>query len=200
MNKKIILASTSPRRKQLMTLLSIPFEAVASEYEEDMTLDLPPRELVQHLAFGKAQAVAEKYKNAIVIGGDSIIVFGNHRLGKPKTPENAREMLELLRGTTHQQMTGLAIIDTETGIVKTDVSVSYVTFRSYSDQEIENYINTNEPFGHAGAYAIQGYASLFADKIQGDYFGILGLSVTTLARLLNEFGIDVWDFISENSR
>ena len=91
--KKIILASTSPRRKDIMTLLRIPFEAVASEYEEDMTLDFPPRELVQHLALGKAKAVAQKYENAIVIGGDTIVVFENHRLGKPKTPEHAREML-----------------------------------------------------------------------------------------------------------
>mgnify|MGYP001614186591 FL=1 len=97
-------------------------------------------------------------------------------------------------------MTGLAIIDTESGRIKIDVSVSDVTFRSYSDKEIEDYINTGEPFGHAGAYAIQGYASLFADKIQGDYFGILGLSVTALARLLHEFEIDVWDFISNEHK
>ncbi len=193
--KKIILASTSPRRKELMTLLRVPFEAVASDYEEDMTLDLPPRELVQHLALGKAQAVAKLYGDALVIGGDTIVVIDNHRLGKPHTPQRAREMLELLRGRTHQVMTGHAIIDTSSGQSKTVVSISHVTFKNYSDKEIDDYVKTAEPLDRAGAYAIQGYASLFTERIDGDYFGILGMSVTTIADLLKEFGIDVWESI-----
>lgn len=193
--KQIILASTSARRKEIMNLLCVPFEAVASDYEEDMTLDLPPADLVKHLALGKAQALATHYEDALILGGDTIVVLDEHRLGKPHTSERAREMLALLRGRTHQVMTGHAIVDTKTGETKTAVSISDVTFRFYSDEEIDRYVSTGEPIDRAGAYAIQGYASLFTDQIKGDYYGILGLSVTTMAGLLNEFGIDVWDEI-----
>lgn len=195
--KHIILASTSPRRKELMALLCLPFKAVASDYKEDMTLEMPPAELVQLLALGKAQAVASKYEDAFVIGGDTIVVLDEHRLGKPHTPERAKEMLAMLRGRTHQVMTGHAVIDTATGKTKTAVSVSDVTFMSYTDEQIDRYIATGEPMDRAGAYAIQGYASLFTEKIEGDYFGILGLSVTTIADLFKEFGVDVWESISQ---
>ncbi|MBI5370134.1 septum formation inhibitor Maf [Candidatus Uhrbacteria bacterium] len=193
--KKLILASTSPRRKELMELMRLPFEAVASDYEEDMTLDLPVQELVQHLALGKAQAVVSRYKEALVIGGDTIVVLDEHRLGKPHTSERAREMLALLRGRTHQVMTGHAVIDTATGKTKTAVSISDVTFSAYTDEQIDAYVCTGEPLDRAGAYAIQGLASLFTQEIKGDYFGVLGLSVVTLARLLGEFGVDVWNNI-----
>lgn len=198
--KQIILASTSPRRKELMGLLCLPFEAVASDYEEDMTLDLPPSQLVQHLALGKAQAVAKKYTDALVIGGDTIVVLDDHRLGKPHTPERAKEMLVMLRGRTHQVMTGHAVIDTATGVTKTAVSMSNVTFSAYTEKQIDCYVATGEPLDRAGAYAIQGYASLFTEKIEGDYFGILGLSVTTLAELLLKFGVDVWASIKKSAR
>lgn len=198
--KRLILASTSARRKELMQLLCVPFEAVASDYEEDMTLDFLPSELVQHLALGKAQAVATKYSDALVIGGDTIVVVDQHRLGKPHTPERAREMLELLRARTHQVMTGHAIIDTTSGESKTAVSISNVTFKNYTDKEIDDYVKTGEPIDRAGAYAIQGYASLFTEKIEGDYFGILGLSVFMLASMFREFGVDVWDSIVVKSK
>lgn len=196
--RKIILASTSARRKEIMSLLRLPYEAVASDYEEDMTLDLPPQELVQHLAFGKAEAVVKKFNDALVIGGDTIVVLDNHRLGKPHTPERAREMLQLLCGKTHQVMTGHAIIDTKTGKSKTAVSITDVTFKAYTQKEIDDYVKTGEPIDRAGAYAIQGFASLFTDHIDGDYYGILGMSVTTVATLLEEFGIDVWDSIRKS--
>ena len=197
--KQLILASTSPRRKELMSLLKLPFEAMASDYDEDMTLEMEPAELVQFLALGKARAVTTQYEDALIIGGDTIVVLDNHRLGKPHTPERAREMLNLLRGRTHQVMTGHAIVDTKTGITKTAVSISNVTFGDYSDQHIEDYIKTGEPLDRAGAYAIQGFASLFLKEIKGDYFGILGLSITTLAELLQEFELDVWDSIRNST-
>ena len=190
--RNIILASTSPRRKELVELLRLPFEAVASAYEEDMSLLLPPRELVQHLALGKAQAVAMTYPDALVIGGDTIVVLKDRVMGKPHTPEEAREMLQALRGTTHQVVTGLAVIDTATGETKTSATVTDLTFKAYSDEEIENYLKTGEPFDRAGAYAIQGYASLFVEKIDGDYQGALGLSVVELVKILKGFDVDVW--------
>lgn len=193
--RKIILASTSPRRKELVELLGVPFEAVASAYEEDMSLSLPPRELVQHLALGKAQAVADSYSDALVIGGDTIVVLEGQVMGKPHTPEKAREMLEVLRGVTHQVMTGLAVVDTATGEVRSSVSVTDVTFKTYSDKEIENYVKTGEPLDRAGAYAIQGYASLFVEKIDGDYQGVLGLSARELSKALEAFGVDIWGSI-----
>lgn len=193
--RKIILASTSPRRIQAFELLGLTFEAVASGYEEDMTREVPPKELVAELALGKAQAVAGVYPDALVIGGDTIVVFEKQVMGKPHTPEKAVEMLKTLRGQTHQVMTGLAIIDTATGEVKTDVCVADVTFRNYSDREISNYVATGEPLDRAGAYAIQGYASLFVKEIRGDYQGVLGLSTPALAGMLRECGVEVWEGI-----
>lgn len=193
--RKIILASTSPRRIQALELLGLTFEAVASGYEEDMTREVSPRELVAELALGKAQTVAGVYPDALVIGGDTIVVFEKQVMGKPHTPEKAVEMLKTLRGQTHQVMTGLAIIDTATGKTKTDVCVNDVTFRNYSDREISNYVATGEPLDRAGAYAIQGYASLFVKEIRGDYQGVLGLSIATLAGMLRECGVEVWEGI-----
>jgi len=178
-----------------MELLRLPFTAVGADYEEDMSLDLSPEDLVAHLALGKAQAVAKDYADALVIGGDTIVVHDGTLLGKPYTSEKAREMLQSLRGATHQIMTGLAVIDTKTGETRQAVSVSDLRFRDYTDEEIENYLQTGEPFDRAGAYALQGYASLFAQEIRGDYYSILGLSVVELRKILDEFGIDVWEGI-----
>jgi len=193
--KNIILASTSPRRKELMELLCVPFEVRASNYEEDMTLALPPEELVQHLAVCKAQAVAVGVSAGLVIGGDTIISLDGRVMGKPHTEENAQEMLRALRGKTHQVLTGLAVIDVETGQTRQAINITNVTFKPYTDKEITDYVQTGEPLDRAGAYAIQGYASLFVQEIHGDYFGVLGLSLTDLAALLKEFGIDVWEGI-----
>lgn len=180
-----------------MRLLRVPFEAVASDYEEDMTLAMEPPDLVQHLALGKAQAVAARSEDALVIGGDTIIVLNNQPFGKPHTPERAREMLGLLRGQTHQVMTGHAVMETATGRTKTAVSISHVTFFPYSDEVIEAYVATGEPLDRAGAYAIQGYGALLAKEILGDYDGILGMSVVVIAGLLREFGVEVWDAIKK---
>jgi len=187
--KKIILASTSPRRKQLMELLGLPFEIMPSEYEEDMTLPMTPGELAKHLSFGKAKAVAGKNDHAIVIGSDTFVSFENQVLGKPHTGERAREMLRMLSGKKHTIFSGLAIIDTDSGKTITDVSTTDVYFATMSEDEIDFYVNTKEPLDKAGAYALQEKGSAFIQRIDGDYQGAIGLSLRLVVRYLKEFGV-----------
>jgi septum formation protein len=191
----IILASSSPRRKDLLTQIGLEFQVVPSDYEEDMTMPLPPLELTVHLAKGKALAVTEQYPNAIIIGADTIVALGDTILGKPHSEEEAERMLQSLSGTQHNVITGMAVIipaslsPTKTQIIETHISSSTVTLHKLPHQEILNYIATKEPLDKAGAYAIQGYASAFVQKIEGSYSGIVGLPVDSLYVILNKYNI-----------
>lgn len=189
--KKIILASTSPRRKMLMEILEIPFEVMASEYEEDMTLPMPPGELVKHLSFGKAQAVAKKVQNAIVIGSDTFILCEGQVLGKPHASERAKEMLRMLSGKKHTIYSGLAMIDTDSGKTITDVSTTDVYFADMSDEEIDWYVKTKEPLDKAGGYALQEKGSAFIKRIDGDYQAAIGLPLRLVVKYLKQFGVRV---------
>ena len=189
MNKRIILASTSPRRKELLSKTGLEFEVISGDYEEDMTLPMSPKELVKFLSRGKAESVAKKYKG-IIIGADTFIAFDNKVLGKPHTAEKARATLAMLRGKQHSVLTGFTIIDTESGKSFSDVVEATVTFRNYSDEEIEAYVSTGEPLDRAAAYAIQGGGAAFVEKIEGDYDGIVGLPVTAVTEALKEFGVN----------
>jgi len=173
--KKIILASGSPRRKELLTEAGIKFDVDVSDYEEDMTLDLPPSELVKHLSLGKAKVVAGRHKNAVIIAADTFVVLKGEVLGKPYTKEKAKEMLEKLSGQAHSIFTGFAIIDTETGETVSEAQESKICFREIQPEEIEEYINSGEPLDKAGAYAIQGGGGKFVENIEGDYTGIIGI-------------------------
>lgn len=184
--KKIILASTSPRRKELLSKIVSQFEAVASDYEEDMTLPMPPGELVKFLSKGKAESVAKNYTNSLVIGGDTFIAFEGKVLGKPHTEDKAREMLKMLSGKTHFVWTGIYVIDTDTQNFISDAVESKITFKDLSDQEIEDYIKTGEPLERAGAYAIQTIGNTFAEKIEGDYDAIVGLPTKELSEILRK--------------
>ncbi len=185
--KKIILASTSPRRKELLLKVVPEFEAVESNYKEDMTLPMPPDELVKFLSKGKAESVAKNYKNSLVIGGDTFIAFQGKILGKPYTPERAREMLKMLSGQTHSVWSGITVIDTDTQNFISEAVESKITFKELTDEEIENYIKTGEPLLRAGAYAIQTVGNTFAEKIEGDYDSIVGLPTKELAEILKKF-------------
>lgn len=187
--KEIILASTSPRRKELMEITGLPFVVVASPYEEDMSLKMSPRDLVKHLAKGKASAVAENYRNEIIIGADTIVVLGKEVMGKPETEAAARKMLNKLSGKTHKVMTGYCIIDAATGKTVTKAVETKVYFKKLSSSEITNYIRSGEPMDRAGAYAIQGLAALFVKKIEGDFLNVVGLPIQDLAQDLKKFGI-----------
>lgn len=191
--KKIILASTSPRRKEIFEKAGIPFEFEASDFEEDMSLNLPPVELAKQLSLGKAKAVAEKYHDAIVIGADTFIALNGKVLGKPKTEEKAREMLNVMSGRSHSVFTGYTIIDTKTGKTVSKVIETKVFFKELSKDEIDGYIQSGEPLDRAGSYAIQELGAIFVEKIEGDFFNVMGLPLCALIEDLKSFGVDVWN-------
>lgn len=189
--RKIILASTSPRRQELLKRIGLRFTIEPSDYEEDMTLDLPPRELAKFLSRGKAEAVAKRHKNAVVIGADTFVVFRNKLMGKPHSPAEAKKMLRMLSGKTNSIVTGLTVIDTASGKRISRSSEAKVSFRKMTAGEINGYVRSGEPLDKAGAYGVQDIGSIFIRKIEGDYSSILGLPVGTLTNILRQLGIKV---------
>lgn len=189
---RIILASQSIARKELMEKLGMPFEMIPSGYEENHNLTNNPYELVKALALGKARDVAKKVKNAIVIGADSMVLFNNKLFGKPKSREEAYKMIETLCGNTHNLITGLAVINTEKNIEETDYCESKVTFRKLTKEEINSYLNGFDYTLYAGAYAIEHKAMLFTEKIEGSYTNIVGLPMEKLAVILKKFGVNIY--------
>lgn len=186
MNRKIVLASTSPRRKELLEKTGVIFEICPGDYEEDMTLSMEPKELAKFLSKGKAESVVSKFPDALIIGSDSFIAHNDIVLGKPHTAEKAKEMLQMLRGTNHSILTGYAVIDTKNNKMINDVSETKVYFRNYDDSEIDEYIATGEPLDRAGAYAIQGLGGRLVDRYEGDYDSAVGLPVKKILEALNE--------------
>lgn len=190
--KQIILASTSPRRKEILEMTGLSFITEASSYEEDMTLSLNNEELAKTLSLGKAEAVAKNHTNTIVIGSDTFVTFEGKRLGKPHTPEKAKEMLQMLSSKKHTVFTGLAIIDTDTKKTISEAILAAVFFREMSEAEIDGYIRTGEPLDKAGAYAVQGKGAMFIEKIDGDFFSIMGLPLSRLVERLEEFDVTIF--------
>ncbi len=187
--KTIILASTSPRRKELLAKTGVDFEVLAGDYEEDMTLPLSPLELAKHLSLGKAESVAKDNPDAVVIGADTFVAFGEHVLGKPHTKEKAKEMLQMLNGKQHSIITGFSIVHKSAGKIVSEAIEAKVYFRNLTESEIDEYISTGEPLDRAGGYAIQGGGAKFVEKIEGDYDTIVGLPVIEVVKALKEFGI-----------
>lgn len=182
----LILASSSPRRKELLENLQLTFDISSSDADESFVLGTAPAEIVMDLAVRKAKDVAKKHPNSFVIGADTIVVADDQVLGKPKDKAEAIEMLKLLSGRTHSVYTGVAIITSEQSVrffEKTDV-----TFWDLKDSEIQAYINSGEPFDKAGAYGIQGFGSMLVKRISGDYFTVVGLPVSTTIRKLQLAG------------
>jgi septum formation protein len=189
--KKIILASSSPRRKELLSLTGLKFTVDSGDFEEKMTSSIPPRALARRLSRGKAETVALKYRNALVIAADTFIVFRGKLLGKPHTRKEAVKMLRTLNGKMHSVITGFTILDTASG-KKTSRSVeTRVHFRKLTAPEILAYARTGEPLDKAGGYAIQGLGSLLISGIEGDYFNVIGLPLAALAAALRDFGVFV---------
>ncbi len=187
--RKIILASTSPRRKELLAKTGLEFEAVSSDYEEDMSLPMQPGELVKFLSRGKAEAVASKYEDAIIISGDTIVFFDGYVLGKPHTKERAKEMLLLLSGKENFIFSGFTIIDTKNKKSISDFAEGKIKFRNLSEKEIDDYIEVYKPLGFAGAYAIQDVRDLFVEKMEGDYEAIVGFPIGPIMKTLESFDI-----------
>lgn len=190
----IVLASNSPRRKEILDQLNLKFEVIPSAFEEN-PVDMEPCALAEHFACMKALDVFEKHRkhfrpDTFVIGSDTI-VYKDKIMGKPKNPEDAFLMLRSLSGSEHQVISGLSVIHTASGQAITLHDITKVWIRDLTDNEILNYIASGEPQDKAGAYAIQGLGSLFVEKIQGDYFNVVGLPVNKLYRIMQEFGIDL---------
>ncbi len=181
----VILASASPRRKELMGLICRDFRVIPSDCEEDIPEDIKPEATAEYLSRIKCGCIAEVYRNALVIGCDTIVLSDGKVLGKPENEQDASQMLRMLSGKTHQVITGVTI---SCGVNKMSFSVSTdVTFRKLSNEDICDYVKTGEPMDKAGAYGIQGKGALFAEKINGDFFNVVGLPVSELAAKLKEF-------------
>jgi len=189
--RKIILASGSPRRKELLSLIGLKFRVDVSDYEEDLRLKLKPHELAKFLSCEKACAVAHKYRDAVIIAADTFIVFRGKLLGKPHTDKEALRMLTMLNGKLHSVITGYTVLDTCSRRKHSSAVETKVWFRKMTDEELRAYVKTGEPLDKAGAYAIQGIGCLIVKKIEGDYFNVIGLPVASLAVTLKKFGISV---------
>lgn len=184
----IILASTSPRRKELLSRMGLSFKAVSPDVEEDMRMDLPPSELVMELSGQKAQAVYEREGgSALIIAADTVVSLDGAVLGKPADELDAFKMLTTLSGTRHQVYTGITVL--WNGERVTEFEATDVTFRDLNQEEIEAYIATGEPMDKAGAYGIQGYGALFVEGISGDFYNVMGLPVCRLGRILARLGV-----------
>ena len=190
----VILASQSPRRRELLGLFHIPFEIQAADIDETMDPDLSAGQEVSRVSRSKAMAIAAD-DDQIIIAADTIVVVDGRVLGKPQSPDHARQMLKSLSGRDHQVMTGIAVRRGSQCAVCTEVTD--VTFRPLTDAEIDAYIATGEPMDKAGAYGIQGGAALFCEKLHGDYYNVMGLPVCRLGLMLKSMAPEL--FQTDNS-
>jgi septum formation protein len=191
MKQQIILASTSPRRRELLQQIGLDFKIMASNYEEDMTLKMSNIQLAKTLAHGKAREVADRLKSGIVIGSDTFIVFAGQRIGKPKNKQVAVETLRTISGLWLSVYSGLAIIDIKNGREVRDCELTKVKIKTLSESEISNYIKTGEPLDKAGAIAIQGRGAKFVEKINGCYSSTVGLPLYKLYINLQKLGVNI---------
>jgi septum formation protein len=190
--RKLVLASTSPRRRKLMAEAGLTFDVVAPRYadEENATGEEPTR-LVERHAAAKAESVAGDHPGALVVGADTIVVVDGTVLGKPADEADARRMLATIAGRGHLVYTGVAVVDADAGAAEIGHEVTEVTVRPLTADEIARYVATGEPLDKAGAYAIQGIGCFIVERIDGDYFNVVGLPMGLLARLLKGFSYEV---------
>lgn len=186
----IILASQSPRRKELLGLFHIPFTVRVADIDETMDLTKPVADEVARVSCAKAEAVTRE-PDDVVIAADTIVVCDGQVLGKPADPEDACRMLRLLSGRDHQVMTGMTVLRGDKKLVCTEITD--IHFRTLSEAEIRNYVATGEPMDKAGGYGIQGGAALFAQRMNGDYYNVMGLPVCRLAMLLQQIAPEIME-------
>ena len=191
---KFILASQSPRRKELLSRVVSDFDVRVSHVEEVVPASLQPQEVVMHLAKIKAEAVAQELRleqpaqRFAVIGADTVVVLDGAILGKPRDGAEAEAMLAALSGRDHQVFTGVTLCQGDR--ILTQAEETQVTFRPLTGQEIRQYVSTGEPMDKAGAYGIQGLGGLLVEGIRGDYHNVMGLPICRLGRMLLDFGVD----------
>ena len=186
---KIVLASTSPRRRELMERLGIPFDVIAPIGVVEVQVGIP-REVVTRNASAKAGEVAAGLDEGLVVGADTVVVVDGIIIGKAKDPLEARAMLVALKGRMHQVLTGLAVVDAETGRRDVAVVETKVWIHPLTDQEIGDYISNGEPTGKAGGYAIQGAGGALVERIEGCFENVVGLPLSRLRSMLRDFGFE----------
>lgn len=190
--RKIVLASKSIWRKKVLKQIGLKdFEIRESDYEEDMQAFDNPYKLVKFLALKKGEAVAKYYKDAIIISGDTFVVFENEFIGKPKSEEKAKETLRKLSGKEHKIVSGFAIIDTKNNKIINDYGEAKVRFRKLTDQEIDNYVATGESIQLAGAYGFGARGAILIEGIEGDYYSVVALPINKIYLGLKKMGVDV---------
>lgn len=183
--KKIILASQSPRRREILNMMQIPFLVMNADVDETMDINNDLSEEIKKVAYKKAKCVFDNHQDCVVIGADTIVVLDNELLGKPKNPEKASEMLKKLSGRTHIVLTGVAILSSDEENVF--VQETEVLFDDLSNAEIEQYVESREPLDKAGAYAIQGKGALFVKRIIGDYYSVMGLPINKVYQSIKKY-------------
>lgn len=188
---RVVLASSSPRRRELLTMIGITHQVIPADLDESYLPGETPLVHAERLARSKAEAVLRGAPDAIVIGADTIVVIDDEILGKPRDEAHAAAMLRQLSGRTHEVLTAVAVARGRR--VESSVEVVPVTFRVLRDDEIDAYIATREPMDKAGAYGIQGYGSTIVRRIDGDFFAVMGLSLVRLVTLLARHGV-TYDF------
>src|SRR6476469_4592314 len=185
LREKLVLASGSPRRAEILERAGWPHEIIVAGIDETVLPNEEPAAYVQRLARGKAEAVASRLSEGVVLGADTTVVVANQILGQPVDDADARRMLRLLNAKWHDVLTGVALVRAR-GESRVGYQTTRVRFAEMSEQEIDWYIATGEPFGKAGAYGIQGKASLFIEEIEGDYFNIMGLPIRLVYTLTTD--------------
>lgn len=187
--KNFVLASSSPRRNTLLESIGLIFEIDAPDVEENHGTE-SPKKIVERLALAKAESVVKRHPNCLILGADTLVSLKGKVLGKPKTKSEATEMLKYLRGTTHKVITGLALIDTSSGMRSINSSESMVTMPNFSDEDIETYVSTGKSIDKAGAYGIQDDSLKPALEVNGCYTNVVGLPICSLVQLLNNYGFE----------
>lgn len=185
--EKIILASSSPRRKEILAKYNVDFSIVKSDIEEKTFVGERPEQIAMSLAFQKSFNISKLYPDNIIIGADTIVAYEDEILGKPKDEEDAFRILKLLSGKTHNVITGISIINLNSKIKIVDYENTKVKFRDLDDDKIYKYLKTKEYVDKAGSYGIQGYGALLVEKIEGCYLNVVGLPLVKLDILLGEY-------------
>jgi septum formation protein len=193
---RVVLASASPRRQELLKLLMTPFEVIEADYDEDsLPRGRSVREYAIQAADGKANAVGHQVPHGVIIAADTVVFLGKAVFGKPKDEADAVRMLGTLSGKTHAVTTGMCVLRREDGHTVQrilDAPVTEVTFRDLSDAVIRRYIETREPFDKAGAYGVQGFGALLVSSVNGCYYNVVGLPLPRLVEHLAAVGVPIW--------
>lgn len=196
--KRIILASLSPRRAQLLKLLGLQFEVIDSKVDEDKEIYTIPEVHVLELARKKALKVAENIKDGLIIGADTVVVLNNKIYNKPGNAKEAKQMLSELSGNTHVVYTGFAIVEKPSGALVSEYERTQVHFRDLNEDEIEHYVQTEAPMDKAGAYGIQDRSAVFVDRIDGCFYNVVGFPLTKFYRTLKSLGYGVKRNVSDD--